>query len=306
LQRQFDRPARRPRAERSEDGVGTDKQLAAKTAADVRRHKTDILFRHAKRLGDIAVSPGNHLVRRIERQLIAFPAGGRSMRLHHRMRLIGRAVGRIEADRRRHEGASEIANRGLRRSVDSVGLGFRRGVLAGGQIERTIAVAVVDKDQLRRGTRLFECLSDDDRDGLMVVLDIGAAEQLCRVVVTLFQLAGIIRRDDRQHTGRSLRRGQINRDDAAFSDRRPYHIAIGRVGDFVMSLIGVTGRSGCLQWAVDTVGRMADDLELVDRIKGCWIFEFHNLTLCFRQHGRERALDQRQLECIFLCRAGAV
>ena len=48
LQRQFYRPSGGARAERSQDGVGADKQLAAEAAADERRHQPDILLRVAQ------------------------------------------------------------------------------------------------------------------------------------------------------------------------------------------------------------------------------------------------------------------
>ena len=46
------------------------------------------------------------------------------------------------------------------------------------EIERALGARVVDLDQLRCRARLFERLGDDERDRLMVVRDVGAAEQL--------------------------------------------------------------------------------------------------------------------------------
>jgi len=51
---------------------------------------------------------------------------------------------------------------------------------------------------------------------------------------------------------------------------------------------------------------MTDDFQLIDRIGGRRRVEFHGSALCLDQHGAERALRQRQLECIFPGRPGAV
>ena len=70
-----------------------------------------------------------------------------------------------------------------------------------------LAGAIVDPDQLRGGARLLEGLGDDERDRLVVVLDLGAAEQLARCCSSpLRELAGVLRRDDREHAGRGLAR----------------------------------------------------------------------------------------------------
>ena len=66
------------------------------------------------------------------------------------------------------------------------------------------AASIVDADQLRGGARLLEGLGHDDRDRLVIVLDLGAAEQLGGVEVALAELAGILRRDDGEHARRGL------------------------------------------------------------------------------------------------------
>ena len=107
------------------------------------------------------------------------------------MRLIGRGVGRVELDRRRGEGAGEIADGGIGRAAERSGAGLR-GVLRRREIERALGPDIVDADQLRGGARLLEGLRDDDRDRLVIVLDVRAAEQLGGVELALAELAGIL------------------------------------------------------------------------------------------------------------------
>ena len=57
-----------------------------------------------------------------------------------------------------------------------------------------VRALVVDADQLRGGARLLEGLGDDERDRLVVVLDLRAAEQLRGVELALAELAGVVAR----------------------------------------------------------------------------------------------------------------
>ena len=73
-----------------------------------------------------------------------------------------------------------------------------------------VGADIVDADQLRGGACLLEGLRDDDCNRLMIVLDVGAAEQLGEVPVALGEPAGIFRCDDGQHTGRGLGLAQVD------------------------------------------------------------------------------------------------
>ena len=86
------------------------------------------------------------------------------MRLHHRMRMVGRGVGRIEPDRRRGERAVEIAGC----AVGPAPFRFLRGALGAGEIEGALGGDIVDADQLGCGARLLEALGDHDRDRLVM------------------------------------------------------------------------------------------------------------------------------------------
>ena len=130
------------------------------------------------------------------------------MRLHHRVRLIGRGVGRIELDRRRGERAGEVAHRGIGRTAGDA-LGLDRGVLRRREIVLAFGADIVDANQLRGGACLLEGLRHDDRDRLVVVLDFGTAEQLGSVIAALAELAGIFRGDDGEHAGRGLGRVRL-------------------------------------------------------------------------------------------------
>ena len=76
----------------------------------------------------------------------------------------------------------------------------------------------------------------------MVVLNLGAAEQVGSVLVALVKLAGTIRSDNGENARRRFGARQVHRHDASFGNRRSQHIAVGGVGDHVMTFIGVSGR----------------------------------------------------------------
>jgi hypothetical protein len=78
----------------------------------------------------------------------------------------------------------------VRRAAFGLAGGAR--VLGRGQVEAPLA-GVVDLDQLRGGARLLEGLGDHQRDGLVVVLDLGAAQQLGGVELPLPSLPAFSR-----------------------------------------------------------------------------------------------------------------
>jgi hypothetical protein len=86
--------------------------------------------------------------------------------------LIGRRVDRVDLDRSRGKGAGEIADSGIGKAARP-GSGFCCLCALGAQ--------VIDADQLRSGARLFEGLSENDGDRLMIVVDVRASEQLGNV-----------------------------------------------------------------------------------------------------------------------------
>ena len=139
------------------------------------------------------------------------------MRLHHRMGVIGRGVGRVELNRCRGERAGEIADRGIGRTAgDARGLA---GILDRCEIERALSLHVIDPDQLRGGAGLLEGLRHHERDRLVIMLDLGTAEQRGEVEVALGELAGIVSRDDGEHAGCCFGGRQIHRGDPALGNR---------------------------------------------------------------------------------------
>ena len=181
-QRHFHRASRRARAERREQRVRANEQLAAEAAANVGRDQPHVLLWQPERLRQIRHAPVDHLVRCPDRDSVAIPGGNRGVRLHHRVRLVGRGVGRIELDGRGGEGAREIAHRRIRRSADDARR--RRGrVLRRSQVERAVGAHVLDANALRRGAGLFEGLGDDQADRLVIVLDFRPAQKLRRVAI---------------------------------------------------------------------------------------------------------------------------
>ena len=211
VQRHLDRPLGRAARRAPPAGIGAHEQLAAEPAADIGRDQAHILLGDAKRLRHVARAPVDHLVRGPERELVAIPRGDRGVRLHHRMRLVGRGVGRIELDRRGRERAGEVADCRIGRAAKARLRGRQPMSLAAARSNAPFGRGVVDADQLRRGARLLERFGDHDGDGLVIVVDLRAAEQLGGVELALVELAGVLRRDDRDHAGRGFGRAQVHR-----------------------------------------------------------------------------------------------
>ena len=93
-QRHFHRPPGCAGAERGEQRVGAQKQFAAEAAADEGRDQADVLLGDAERLAPCRAVPQSIIWFEVQtRELVAVPGRHRSMRLHHRVRLIGRGVG---------------------------------------------------------------------------------------------------------------------------------------------------------------------------------------------------------------------
>ena len=165
---------------------------------------------------DVADRPGDHLVRRPEREFTVFPRRGGGVRLHHHVALVRRGVALVDLHRCLGERTCEVADSGI--GVTAFRLDCR--ALRCGEIEITFRSRVIDAEQLGGGTRLFERLCDDDSHGLIVMLDFGAGEHPCGVVLRFAELAGVLVGDDREHTGGGLRVGVVDALDPALGDRR--------------------------------------------------------------------------------------
>ncbi len=100
-QRDLDRPPSPRAPQRRQQRVGAHEQLAAEAAADDRaRSAAPSAWRMPSVLARSPHAPVDHLVRGPQGQLVALPGGDRRMRLHHRVRLVGRGVGLVELHRR--------------------------------------------------------------------------------------------------------------------------------------------------------------------------------------------------------------
>ena len=186
-------PARRARAERGQQRVRAQPELRAEAAADVGRHDADLLLRDAERLAPCR--PRVQAIIWFEVQSVSWSpshAAMRRVRLHHRVRFVRRRVGRVELHGRRGEGAGEVADRGFRRPRRSCRRASPMSLTAA-RSNAPFAARVLDAHEVRRRARLLERLGHDDRDRLVVVLDLRAAEQPRGVEVALAELAGVLR-----------------------------------------------------------------------------------------------------------------
>jgi hypothetical protein len=180
----------------------------------------------------------------------------------------------------------EVADLG-RRAACSFGGPAGRPVLLRRPGRTALGFLRTHLDQLRRRARLLEGLGDHERDGLVVVLDLRAAQQFGGVALALAELAGILAVTIASTPGARARR-RVHRGDAALGDARADDIAIGLVGRDIVLLIGIGRRAGGLARAVDAVDRLADDLQLVDRVGGGGCVEFHGIRP-FAASARRRA-----------------
>ncbi len=157
--------------------------------------------------------------------------------------------------------------------------GIDRGVLRRRQVEDALDPLVLDADLLRGRGSLFERPCDDQRNRLVIVLNLRTPEQSGCVPVGLPELAGRARGDDRENTRRGSRLGVIDGDDPALGNGRTDDASIRDVGREVAPLIGIRRGARRLQRTLDPIGGFADDLQLVDRIGGRGSVELHRVAL---------------------------
>jgi hypothetical protein len=114
------------------------------------------------------------------------------------MRLVGRRVGLVKLHRRRIECGQKVAHLRIGRIAAAIVLRRFCGILDSRKIERALRLLVFDPHQLRGGARLFERLGNDQRDCLVVMLDFRTGQQFGYIEIALAELAGVLRRYDRQ------------------------------------------------------------------------------------------------------------
>ncbi len=147
------------------------------------------------------------------------------MGLHHRVRLVGRRVGRLHRDRRGREGLLEIAHPRLGWR-DAARRRHRCRAVLGGEVEASVRADVVDLDQRGRRARLLEALGDDHGDGLVVVLDLGRGQEALDVELAPAEGSGVLVRDDRHNAGSGLCRREVHGRDPALGDAGADHDAV--------------------------------------------------------------------------------
>src|SRR5829696_6082195 len=110
------------------------------------------------------------------------------------MRLIGSCVSLVELDRCCRESAGEVPNAGICRAA--VQAGGRRSLSCAREIEGALRTNIFHLEQLTGCASLLERLGYHDRDGLVIMVDVGPTQQLRNIEATLVELAGILRGDD--------------------------------------------------------------------------------------------------------------
>ena len=195
------------------------------------------------------------------------------MRLHHRVGVVGRGVGVVDLHGGLRERAFEVA--------DAIRLrwlaGFVCGVFFRRQIECPPRTLVLHANQAAGGARLLQRVGHHQRNGLVIVFNVGAAQQGGGVHLALAELARVLRGDHGQHAGRAPRGLDVHAADAALGNGGTQHVAHGGVWRRVVVFIRVMRRAGRFQRAVNAVNAMAHDLQLIDGILGSGSIEFHRV-----------------------------
>src|SRR3954468_9493584 len=140
------------------------------------------------------------------------------MGLHHHMSLIRRAVRCVELNWSSSKGAGKITNRSITRPAGNPG---RQRLFSGAhQIERSGFTCVIDPDELCSRAGLLECICNDDRNGLVIMLNLRTAEEPRSVQAALAKLSCILGGDDGADAWRGPSAGDVHRPDAALCNGR--------------------------------------------------------------------------------------
>ncbi len=234
--------------------------LATEPTADEGAHHPHLLRVDAEQPGERLLRAGNALRRRPHRQLVALPAGDRSVWLHRVVVLYRCDVGRIQFHGAAVERSCRIAAIGVRRTLAvaemlrHIGLaehGIHRGDLLGPM--------VVHPHPRRRRESAIQRVGDDHGDVLSiiengVVLQQRCVDRLGRVLL-IGEFRCIIRRDDGQHAGHALRLRQVEAGDAARSDGALHQHRMHQAGQG--ELRGVARGACHLQTSVHAIERCA-------------------------------------------------
>src|SRR5207248_3321572 len=144
------------------------------------------------------------------------------MRLHHRVALVRRRVSLVELYRRDREGPLKVTNAVYRRGAAAfAAVCSEEGRMFG--LSRQIEVAgftrITGTKQVGSRPSLLESLRHNDRNGLVIVLNHRPAEQVGIIHAAPAEPWHIQSGHDRDHAGRDSRLTDINRVNAAFSNR---------------------------------------------------------------------------------------
>src|SRR6185503_17909757 len=93
-----------------------------------------------------------------------------------------------------------------------------RGIFFGRQLKFSCDPDIVDTNQFGGSTRLLESLGNDERNCLMVVINLGPAEKFGSVVSALAERTGIFRCNNGKDASCGLGLGQVDGADASFGD----------------------------------------------------------------------------------------
>nr|GEU28231.1 hypothetical protein [Tanacetum cinerariifolium] len=305
LQRHLHRPAHAFGGQRRQHRVAQDRALAAKAAADVRRHDAHIVRGDAEDLGQVAHAPPYQLDRRVQRQLVAVPGGDGGMGFEHRVRVVRRGIHGVHRDFCAGKGAGEVAQ--CRRQLGvRLGTRFRQLVSFRVQVERTGRRRIARLHQRGSGRGLLERFSHHQRHGLVVMRHVGAGQRAGHVKAAHVQLARVVGRDHGQHAGRGAHARQVDGHDAPLGDAGADHHAVHGAFACGALFVRIGGGARGFQWAVNAGGGLAHYCQAVDGIGRGGGREFHGSSFaCFCQYSAQRARHQRDFKGVFRGRSGA-
>ena len=252
------------RRQRGEHHMRPRRAFAAEAAADEGRDDPHALGRDAERLRHRFTHARDVLRRVVEREPLALPRRDRRVRLHRVVRLHRRGIGLLDAHFSATKRLVRIAPRHRRLALRHL-LHRISVTLCALEVELRPLLAVAHLHDVGRSRGVLECIGDDQRNRLAVVVhDVVLQEReraprgrLDRRLATLWQLRRVEVRDYEQHARRLLRPARIERDDGAFGDRALHDHGVRETRQ--LKLRRVARLAGDLERPIGAIHGLGDD-----------------------------------------------
>ena len=241
------------------------RQLVAEAAADIAGNDAHIFFWDVERAGEALLRADRQLRRRVHGQLRAVPHRHRRLRLHRRLMLIGRGIGRVDFDGSVGEGRIEVTDRTIGRLAAVDRALFDGGGTSSVQIPSAASGRIANAHRRRSCGRLLKRVGNDKGDGKAEIRHVivvkrrhGAREAVRQIDRTKRMLRRrIVLGQHEPHARRFLCILHIHRSDATFADRGGNNDAV-EGGALRSVFVRVLRLAGHLEATIDTIEGKSD------------------------------------------------